>query len=283
MKKPIPIIYIAGSSHSGSTVLDLMLGSHSAVESVGEAKKLPELLSQIAAGGHPLCTCKEKLEQCPLWGDLISSDLGDLARDAAANASLLGLILERQRKSVVLDSSKTLGRALLFARSDLFSPVFVHLVRDSRAVVFSSKRKISNQRSRGYGILEVARGWQKLNSRIPRRVCKHGRARFVYVRYEDLTDNPRSVLKRILDAAGLPWEESMIRFREHIHHNVEGNRTRMGSSSEIKRDEEYLHLLSVSEWTVATLLTWRGLLKFGYPLKRSRVAPLAGDVTPSLR
>lgn len=282
MKTPIPVIYVAGSSHSGSTLLDLLLGSHSGVESVGEAKKLPELLSRIAAGGQPLCTCQSELGKCPLWGDLLSRDLGDLARDAAANASLLGSILEKQGKSVVLDSSKTLGRALLFARSDLFSPVFVHLLRDSRAVVFSSKRKKSNQLNRGHGILETACSWQKLNFRIPRRVGKHG-ARFLSVRYEDLTHDPRSVLETILDAAGLSWEDSMIQFREHIHHNVEGNRMRMGSGSEIKRDEEYLRSLSVSEWRLATLLTWRGLRKFGYPLKRSPVAPLAGGVMPSLR
>lgn len=279
MSQPIPVIYIAGSSHSGSTLLDLLLGSHSAVESVGEAKKIPELISRIARGDSPLCTCQTELVQCPLWGGILARDLGDLKRDAAANASVFKMILERQGKSVILDSSKTLGRALLLARSSLFSPIFVHLVRDSRAVVFSSKRKRLRQKSRGHGTVQIARGWQKLNARIPRRIPWP----LVRVRYEDLTDNPKSVLEKILAAAGLGWEEPMIRFREHIHHNVEGNRMRMGSGSEIKRDDEYLRSLGVMEWTLATLLTWRGLRRFGYPLKRSPVAPGPGTTAPSLR
>ena len=283
MSKPVPVIYIAGSSHSGSTLLDLLLGSHSAVESVGEAKKIPELLSRAAAGDSPLCTCQAELLRCPLWGEILTRDLGDLKRDAAANADLFKLILEKQGKSVVLDSSKTLGRALLLARSGLFAPVFVHLVRDSRAVVFSSKRKRMRQKSRGHGTFEIARGWQKLNARIPRRIGQKTAWPLLRVRYEDFTENPKSVLEKILAAAGLHWEEPMLRFREHIHHNVEGNRMRMGSDSEIKRDEEYLRSLGTVEWNLVTLLTWRGLRRFGYPLKRSPVEADDGSAIPSLR
>lgn len=283
MNKPVPVIYIAGSSHSGSTILDLLLGSHSAVESVGEAKKIPELQSQIAKGGRPLCTCQTELTACPLWADLLANEPTDLKRDAEANASLYARILEKQGKSVILDSSKTLGRALLLARSGLFAPVFVHLVRDSRAVVFSSKRKRSKQKSRGHGTVETARGWQKLNARIPRRLRRSNAQQLLSIRYEELTDNPRSVLEKILSAASLRWEEPMIRFREHVHHNIEGNRMRMGSSSEIRRDDEYLRSLGTMEWNLATLLTWRGLRKFGYPLKRSPVVPDAGGTVPSFR
>jgi len=283
MSKPVPVIYIAGSSHSGSTLLDLLLGSHSAVESVGEAKKIPELLSRVAAGDSPLCTCQDALLRCPLWGDILARGLGDLKHDAAANADLFRLVLEKQGKSVILDSSKTLGRALLLARSELFAPVFVHLVRDSRAVVFSSKRKRMRQKSRGHGTFEIARGWQKLNARIPRRIGRKTAWPLLRVRYEDLTENPKSVLGTILAAAGLEWEEPMLRFREHIHHNVEGNRMRMGSDSAIKRDEEYLRSLGTVAWSLVTLLTWRGLQRFGYPLKRSPVAADAGSEIPSLR
>lgn len=283
MSRSIPVIYIAGSSHSGSTLLDLLLGSHSAVESVGEAKKIPELLSRVKQGDSPLCTCQTELMRCPLWGGILSRDVGDLKHDAAANASLFRLILERQGKSVIVDSSKTLGRALLFARSGLFSPILVHLVRDSRAVVFSSKRKRLQYRSRGHRTIEIARGWQKLNTRIPRRIVGKTPWPLLRVRYEDLTANPRSVLEKILGAAGLAWEEQAIRFREHVHHNVEGNRMRMASGSQIKRDEEYLCSLGPAEWGLVTLLTWQGLRRFGYPLKRSTVAPDTGAATPSLR
>lgn len=279
MSDKIPLIYIVGSSHSGSTLLDLLLGSHSSIQSVGEAKKIPELRAQISRGGHPVCTCRQELTQCPFWAELLSRDFGDLQRDARAIAPLYARILEKQKKSVLLDSSKVLGRALLFARSGLFDPLFVHLVRDSRAIVFSNKRKKTKNKGRGHGLIETARGWDKLNARISQRLGGH---RLTQVRYEDLTESPARVLRSILAESGLKWEEPMLRFRDHVHHNIEGNRMRMGSQSEIKRDGEYLCSLSDWEWRLTTLLTWRRLRKFGYPLKRSPVTREEGGTTPSL-
>lgn len=284
MSKPIPVVYIAGSSHSGSTILDLLLGSHSRVESIGEGKKLPELLLSMASGAKPLCTCQQTLAECPVWGELLAQHSGDLRHDAAANAALFERVLRKRNRAVVLDSSKTVGRALLLHRSELFAPVFVHLVRDSRAVAFSSKRKRSKKGAQGQGLAETARGWQKLNAKIPRKLSRgKSCSKMLTVRYENLTDDPRYILERILGAAGLGWEEGMLNFRQHIHHNVEGNRMRMGTGAEIIRDEEYLRSLGAAEWLFVTMLTWRGLRKFGYPLKRSPVAPGAVGTVPSLR
>lgn len=284
MNKPVPVVYIAGSSHSGSTILDLLLGSHSRVESIGEGKKLPELLRSMASGARPLCTCQQNLAECPVWGELLSRHPGDLRHDAAANAALFERVLNKRNRTVVLDSSKTVGRALLLHRSELFAPVFVHLVRDSRAVAFSSKRKRTGNGVRGHGLFETARGWQKLNTKIPLKLSRgKSRSEMLAVRYENLTDNPRSVLERILGAMDLGWEDGMLNFRQHVHHNVEGNRMRMGTATEIIRDEEYLRSLGAAEWLFVTMLTWRGLRKFGYPLKRSPVAPGPTGTVPSLR
>ncbi len=283
MSTPVSVVYIAGSSHSGSTLLDLLLGSHSAIESVGEAKKIPHLQTRIGHGERPLCTCQEELSRCPLWSEVIAQDVGDLMRDPGANASLFRSVAKKRGASVILDSSKTIGRALLFARSDLFTPVFVHLVRDSRAVVYSSKRKARKDRGRTHRLGQTARGWQQLNSRIPRRLGRGKPGAILAIRYEDLTSNPKSELTRVLGRIGLSWEEPMLRFRDHVHHNVEGNRMRLGSGSEIKRDEEYLCGLNSWEWAMVTLLTWRGLRKFGYPLKRSPVEPVGGTTVPSFR
>lgn len=283
MSTKVPIIYIAGSSHSGSTILDLLLGSHSSVESLGEAKKIPEILSRMARGEKPICTCRQELVCCPLWSGLLTDQLANIDRDDEANALLCRRALRQGGKSVILDSSKTLGRAMLFARSERFDAIFVHLVRDSRAVVFSSQRKKDRNPVGRYGLIETAREWRKLNSRIGRRLRSRSQSRVLLVRYEDLTADPGRTLSRILQAAGLAWEPAMLRFREHPHHNIEGNRMRMDTNTEIKRDEEYLRALDPAKWALATLLTWRGLREFGYPLKRSPVVPATGAEVPSLR
>jgi hypothetical protein len=282
----LPLLYIAGSSHSGSTLLDLLLGSHPQIESVGEAKKISSVAGKIRAGEHPLCTCRAEVTQCPFWQAVLPGDPDALKAEAAANAAFFSRVLTASGKKMALDSSKSSGRALLLDRSALFDLTIVHLVRDSRAVVRSNQRKQAKSPDAhhpDYDLVPTVRGWQKLNLRTRANFARPSPTRYVLVRYEDLTADPAATLQRVLAAVGLPWDASMLRYREHTHHNIEGNRMRMGSDSAIRADDEYLRTLSGRAWWLATLLSWRGLRAFGYPLKRSPVAPEAGAVSPSLR
>lgn len=55
-------IYICAAGHSGSTLLDLLLGSHSSVESLGEIFQLPKNISL-----NSLCSCGEPVRSCIFW------------------------------------------------------------------------------------------------------------------------------------------------------------------------------------------------------------------------
>jgi len=283
---PVPLVYIAGSSHSGSTLLDLLLGSHPAVESVGEAKKIAAVDARLRAGEDPLCTCRAPVAACPFWRAVMPEEADALRHDAAANAALFRRALAVRGRRMALDSSKTAGRAALLARSGLFDLTVLHLVRDSRAIAHSNRRKqdrIPAAGRRDYGLAASVRGWQKLNLRTRRLFARRPGVRYLTVRYEDLAADPRAALQRVLAALGLPWDESLLRYREHTHHNIEGNRMRLGGESVIRADDEYRRALSAADWGLATLLSWRGLRAFGYPLKRSPVAAAAaGGLTPNL-
>jgi len=282
----LPLLYIAGSSHSGSTLLDLLLGSHPDIESVGEAKKIAAVAAKMRAGGHPLCTCRREVAECPFWRNVMPDDPEKLKTDAPANAALFARARQAGGKTFALDSSKSPGRAWLLARSELFDLTVIHLVRDSRAIAYSNRRKQSKvpvAERHDYDLVPSVRGWQKLNLKTRRLFRHHRGVRYLPIRYEDLTADPAAVLSRLLAALGLPWDAAMLRYREHVHHNIEGNRMRMGEDSTIRADDEYLHALPARDWWLATALSWRGLRAFGYPLKRSPVAPATGAETPSLR
>jgi len=286
MSTRLPLVYIAGSSHSGSTLLDLLLGSHPAIESVGEAKKISSVSDAIRAGEEPLCTCRQTVADCTFWRSVMPARPEELKTDAEANAELFRRTLAARGRQVALDSSKSPGRARLLARSQLFDLTIIHLVRDSRAIAHSNLRKHSRTSGRDrdrYQITASARGWLKLNMRI-RRLFEHAPGvRYVTLRYEDLTTDPARTLRALLLSLGLPWDETLLNFRQHIHHNIEGNRMRLGSQSTIRSDDEYLHASSGATWWWTTALSWNGLRVFGYPLKRSPVVPVrAGGLTPSL-
>jgi Sulfotransferase family len=82
---PVKVLKIIGLAHSGSTVLDVVLGNHPSIESVGEVNKLVRTgwISRESLRGidpkrlrRPVCTCGKRLdvlyvdapeEACPFW------------------------------------------------------------------------------------------------------------------------------------------------------------------------------------------------------------------------
>ncbi len=59
-------IYICSPGHSGSTLLDLLLGSHSRVESLGEISHLSKNLAL-----NTECTCGKPVRSCPVWQEVL--------------------------------------------------------------------------------------------------------------------------------------------------------------------------------------------------------------------
>jgi len=62
MKQENRIIYICGSGHSGSTLLDLILGSHSQIMSLGEIGQFSRYFRD-----NESCTCGAFVLQCEFW------------------------------------------------------------------------------------------------------------------------------------------------------------------------------------------------------------------------
>ena len=64
----LKVIFIASLSHSGSTLLDLMLNAHPDVVSVGELKQLGRFARFEKPGRRLRCTCgAESLVSCDFW------------------------------------------------------------------------------------------------------------------------------------------------------------------------------------------------------------------------
>jgi len=60
--KPIKLVYILAASHSGSTLLAMLLGSHPEVCTAGELKA-----NFLGNADDYLCSCKRKIKACPFW------------------------------------------------------------------------------------------------------------------------------------------------------------------------------------------------------------------------
>src|SRR5687767_10084147 len=62
----LPVVFVAGSGHTGSTLLALVLDSHPEIVCVGESSIKPQIVRRGAALQQP-CSCGELIAACPFW------------------------------------------------------------------------------------------------------------------------------------------------------------------------------------------------------------------------
>lgn len=288
---PIKLIYIVGSGHSGSTLLDLLLGSHSGIESGGEINKFPDFFSSKSklSEHKKKCTCGDHVKDCKYWHRVnqkltvesrnmgLKITAGDQREFSKANYLLYSAMLEVSGKTVLCDSSKQFSRLKRFLASDLFEVTIVHLVRDGRAIGYSKQRKAARKSDKlgtgekGQNIyFQGLRMWKKNNARIYKKLSSY--PRYLCIKYEDLVANPEAKLTEILANVDLKFEQQQLAFWQKVHHNLSGNRWRRritpGAPQPIQRDVSYLKALPLYQWWMSNVFAFSELRRFGYSFNR---------------
>jgi len=236
------VVFILGIGRSGSTMLDLMLGSHSQGFSLGEISKLPEIY-----GRTPSLS-----EFCPsssFWPDHFSpEDAQQLARGLSGhrlNSSIplklerwareltgtdevfrpYSLLADRIQKPLLIDSSKYPDwverhlKSREFTQGDLEAYV-IHMVRDGRAVLNSYLRAYPDQTPEA-----LSQRWLSNFDWCERLYDKVPETRRMRVQYEALATDPVGIMGDVCELLGLPFEPEMIPYWQHEHHYIAGSRS----------------------------------------------------------
>ncbi|HEY8428626.1 MAG TPA: sulfotransferase [Sandaracinaceae bacterium] len=200
-------VAICGAGHSGSTLLGLVLGSHSRAFYAGEAKK--SLF--VGDPGKPLRkrVCKICGEGCEVW-----------SRFAGPRPDLYEALARITGKSVIVDSTKDV--AWIRARAAELAAIgvpqrLVFLTRDGRAVVNSRLRKYG-----GADAVAIIDAWIA-QVRATEALCAERTEECLRVRYEELATAPRETVERVCAFLGLAFEPAMLRYEQHAHHPLGGN------------------------------------------------------------
>jgi hypothetical protein len=233
------VVFIMGRGHSGSTLLDLLLGSHSESFSLGE-------LRMLAKPGKTASVCGICSDSCPFWDEKVSrrvlayhfSSRGPLARlrhrAAPFTHSLHGHLLAASGKRVVVDSSKQRvwirQRLRPFHHWRTTRPFLIHLVRDGRAVANSFLRQFPDT-----DMAEFARKWKEVTLADMAFFDAFDPAAKLRIHYEELATDPAAVMEELCRRLELPFEHEMLRYWTHEHHLVRGN---LGTRSLILRQRE---------------------------------------------
>ncbi|MBD3311255.1 MAG: hypothetical protein GF349_02005 [Candidatus Magasanikbacteria bacterium] len=274
------IVFILGSGHCGSTLLDLILDCHSKIIGVGEFENV---------GKEKLCSCGRDFEECELWKNILKHrDLSklkifrtkkdfllnknnfyyykkemrsvDLNSYITENENMFDQVLGffDQKKDFIVDSSKNVDRFELLFKSNYIRPIILHVVRDGRAVTWSYFKKYKKA-------MPYMWKWFAQNFKIYY-LKKRNKADYVFVRYENLAKNPKKEIERILNSLGLVYEENMLNFRNFTHHQAGGNRMRLSGTNEIKEDVSWKKNLPMKYRLLFNILF--GWLNFYYARKR---------------
>jgi hypothetical protein len=167
----------------------------------------------------------------------------ELSRVLARIEALVDTIVGIKGSSVFLDSSKRPERATFMRRVPSFDMKVIHLVRDGRAVSWSTMKNL------GVGPAEAARSWVGDNTASEHAKRYFSPDRLLTLRYEDLCTNPERALADVYKFIGVPAKNGYHDFRAYEHHII-GNRMRLSSTSEIRLDERWKEALTPEQLAI---------------------------------
>ena len=253
------VLYVIGFGRSGSTVLCIALGRHSAVLNIGEVVAMPSFIAGPNYVPPRACGCLERLEQCPFWSHVAERvPLGvdtvpptasgwrhyvpwlppinsDLERWGMSNARFFSAVLDVSGAAIAVDASKRADRAYWLWASGAVDLIPLWLTRDFRAVMRSERRK---RRS----TIKAALSWWVAQRRAAQLVAKIDARGGTVLRgsYEEMTADPRAFLGRILSELSLPWCEDVLNLQPgHViggdHSTKHGGRKTIVRSVSAKR------------------------------------------------
>ncbi|MCA9914089.1 MAG: sulfotransferase, partial [Anaerolineae bacterium] len=130
-----------------------------------------------------------------------------------------------------VDASKRPWRLKLLQESGLFDIKVIYLLRDGRAVVNSYYKLYGDFRDSFWRWLRIHLWWVLRLRRIftPEQVMQ--------IKYEDLATHPEATLRHLCDFIGIPYEEAMLRYKEHEYYGIGGNQKMLS-----KREDQSIRL-----------------------------------------
>lgn len=256
------IVYVASVTHSGSTLVDLVLGAHSQLQSLGELKVIsPRRSAKLERVLADRCTCgaPDKLS-CGFWREVderlrketgcglreIDVDHPDPDTFVAHNRALFEASRDVGGTPWIVDSSKSSRRLKRLLAAGAFDIRPIHLTRSPYGVTYSHIKK---GRSAASGATRYTK------TRLQLEIVLAG-ADHCSLRYEDFVREPESEVARVMGWLGLAYEPPQLDWASHVHHNICGNHMRFETRSEIRLDEAWRRELSPMQKGTIAGLTW---------------------------
>ena len=228
-------IFVVGQPRTGTTLIERIITSHSAVESAGELQQFRLSVRRLAAEGSD----KAQADQVGAWSQIDPKSLGDEYLRVTAP----------MRTGAARFVDKLPGNYLYIPLilAALPNARIVHLTRDPMDSCFASfKQLFADAYFHSYDQGEMARHHARY-----RHLMDHWRrifpGRFLDVSYEDTVCDLEPNARRLIDFLGLAWEDQCLEFY--------AQKTSVATASAVQVREKP-HTRSIGRWRrYGTLLT----------------------------
>jgi len=244
------VIYIVGLSHSGSTILDMLLTTSR--KAVGLGQVWTVLCEDPGRREARQCSCGRPAPECEMWGPILGS-LTDLPTQAGL-ANRYRIVLEQAAtlygsEIAVIDSSKQACylRSMTCEIADLDLKV-LHNMKDVRSFTISALNN-SARKDRDRELPEkIFYKWYRDNRRLHDTVLRLIGAPPIRVMYEAVCLSKEVTTARLNEALSDHYIDSDAALDSGHTHIISGNRTRLPEAGTNKRLVYDYQWLSRSEW-----------------------------------
>jgi hypothetical protein len=229
-QRPTHVVCVLGTSFSGSTLLNLVLGAHPAIYGGGELVGL--LLNRDKPGAGSCTSCGL---ECRHWDRS--------SRHAVTKGNIYRLAERAFAKRVIVDTSKSLDwfdEVLGAGENAGMTASYVLMVKHPIRYLASCAVNIVDLRPRRLpyrALATLGAGWQRQAalSELARDLDEFYRrffasfagkirgSTFHLLHYERLVDSPRQTLGPLLHSLGLGYDPRMDDFYSADHHQIGGN------------------------------------------------------------
>lgn len=263
------IVFIFGNGHSGSTLLDLTLGSSKDCFSVGELRQWDRYFSPHINPNDKLhkdyCTCGEHVLNCPFWSQIREKDNYELRNKPDRNVfkniirsfftrkvnmheppltyqyeRIFREIQKQADTKYIIDSSK--------AYHNLYRYIYLHNLDYINLKVIAIRKKlpgvILSHKKLNYKTYSVYLTWI-FNYTIALDFIRQNRIPYFFVEYENFCDHTDQYLNEICEFLEI---EKPQKWKDK-YHNLGGNPMRFTNfpPTEIKKDEKWKYELKPIE------------------------------------
>lgn len=250
----INVVSILSLAHSGSTLLDLILGT--APNCVGLGQINTVIREDVEGIEKRLCSCRQYAFNCGFWSKYLAKIKSNIAdTDKKKLQILLNTFRENfGENAVVVDSSKSMKFVDQLRELDFVRVKTVHLIKDVRSYTVSQFNNISRKGRDKNGIFGDTlkaflffRRWYKKNRALEE--LMKGGLEHMKISYEELCLYPGATFRRMEEFCGLENGALNQSLQQSSSHIISGNRMRNleEKTDQIRYDYRWL---SSDKWVI---------------------------------